>query len=129
MEKHGGGAIVNTASVSGLFGDYGLAPYNAAKAAVINYTRTLALDHAVDNIRVNAICPGHFDTPMMDTVIADRETAGILDARKKVHTESNPMGRLGRPEEMATVALFLASDDSSFVTGSYVLVDGGYMAT
>jgi 3alpha(or 20beta)-hydroxysteroid dehydrogenase len=68
------------------------------------------------------------DTPMMDTVIADMETGGVDDARRQVHTESNPMKRLGTPNEVARVALFLACEDSSFVTGTYILADGGYMA-
>jgi meso-butanediol dehydrogenase/(S,S)-butanediol dehydrogenase/diacetyl reductase len=91
-------------------------------------TKTVALEYVSDNIRVNATCPGHVDTPMMDTVISDMEAGGLDNARKMVHTESNPMRRLGSPEEVATVALFLASEDSSFVTGSWVLADGGYMA-
>ncbi len=91
-------------------------------------TKTVALEYVADNIRVNAICPGHVDTPMMDAVIADMETGGLDNAREMVHTESNPMGRLASPDEVAAVALFLACEDSSFVTGSYVLADGGYMA-
>jgi 3alpha(or 20beta)-hydroxysteroid dehydrogenase len=91
-------------------------------------TKTVALEYVSDHIRVNAICPGHIDTPMMDAVIAAMEAEGLDGARRVVRTESNPMQRLGSPEEVAAVALFLACEDSSFVTGSYILADGGYMA-
>jgi NAD(P)-dependent dehydrogenase (short-subunit alcohol dehydrogenase family) len=91
-------------------------------------TKTAALEYVEHGIRVNAVCPGHVDTPMMATVIADMQAKGMPDARNRVHTQSNPMKRLARPEEVASVALFLACEDSSFVTGSYMLVDGGYMA-
>jgi NAD(P)-dependent dehydrogenase (short-subunit alcohol dehydrogenase family) len=128
LKESGGGLIINVASTAGLRPFPGAAPYCVSKAGLLMLTKTVALEYVSDNIRVNAICPGHIDTPMMDAVIADMECQGIADARKKVHTESNPMKRLARPEEVATVALFLASEDSSFLTGSYVLVDGGYMA-
>lgn len=113
----GGGAIVNVASISGLGGDFGMGAYNASKAAVVNYTRSVAIDFARDNIRVNAICPGLIDTPM---------TAAIPDqARWK---EAIPMGRSARPAEMASVIAFLLSDDASFMTGSIVAADGGLTA-
>jgi NAD(P)-dependent dehydrogenase (short-subunit alcohol dehydrogenase family) len=128
MKKRGGGVIINVASTAGLRPFPGAAPYCVSKAGLLMLTRTVALEYAPYNIRVTAICPGHVDTPMMDTVIADMEAQGILDARDKVHTQSNPMKRLGRPEEVARVALYLAGDDSSFITGSFVLADGGYMA-
>ncbi|WP_294037935.1 SDR family NAD(P)-dependent oxidoreductase [Sphingopyxis sp.] len=122
MRKQGGGAIVNTASISGIRGDRGFSPYSAAKAAVINYTRTLALDHGVDNIRVNALCPGLVDTPIL---------AGALDALPaftRDYMRSLPLGRAGRPEEIANAALFLASDEASYVTGTTLVVDGGRLA-
>lgn len=128
MRKRGGGVIINVASTAGLRPFAGAAPYCVSKAGLLMLTKTTALEYVEDNIRINAICPGHIDTPMMDQVIADMEAQGQSQARHKVHTESNPMGRLARPEEVANVALFLAADDSSFVTGSYILVDGGYMA-
>jgi NAD(P)-dependent dehydrogenase (short-subunit alcohol dehydrogenase family) len=128
MVESGGGTIINVASTAGLRPFAGASPYCVSKAGLLMLTKTVALEYAMDNIRVNAICPGHIDTPMMDAVIADMEAAGLPDARKKVHTESNPSRRLGTPEEVAAAALFLASADSSFVTGSYVLADGGYMA-
>lgn len=128
MKSRGGGIIINVASTAGLRPFPGAAPYCVSKAGLLMLTKTVALEYVSHNIRVNAICPGHIDTPMMDAVIADMESHGIADARSRVHDQSNPMGRLAQPEEVATAALFLACQDSSFVTGSYVLVDGGYMA-
>jgi meso-butanediol dehydrogenase/(S,S)-butanediol dehydrogenase/diacetyl reductase len=121
MRRTGGGAIVNTASISGLAGDYGFTAYNAAKAAVINYTRSLAIDHARDGIRVNALCPGLIDTPL--TAVA-KEMQGLLAQ----WTAGIPMQRAGAPEEMAKVVAFLASDDASYMTGSIVVADGGVTA-
>lgn len=117
----GGGAIVNTASISGLAGDYGFSAYNAAKAAVINYTRTLAIDHARDNVRVNALCPGLIATPL---TAAAKELPGL-----EAHWHDQiPMSRAGTPEEMAEVIAFLASDAASYMTGSIVVADGGQTA-
>lgn len=121
MRRTGGGAIVNTASISGLAGDYGFTAYNAAKAAVINYTRSLAIDHARDRIRVNALCPGLIDTPL---TAGAKQLAGVYDA----WIDGIPMGRAGEPREMAAVALFLASDAASYVTGSVIVADGGATA-
>ncbi len=128
MRKGDGGSIINVASTAGLRPFPGAAPYCVSKAGLLMLTKTVALEYVSDGIRVTAICPGHIDTPMMDVVIADMAAQGTAGARERVHTGSNPMRRLGTPQEVATVALFLASEDSSFVTGSYVLVDGGYMA-
>ena len=122
MQKQGGGAIVNTASISGLFGDYGLAAYNAMKAAVVNFTRAVAMEYAGDNIRCNCICPGAIDTPLLQRSLAT--IPGFVDAT----LATIPMGRLGTPEEMANVALFLASDLASYVTGSAFVADGGLTA-
>jgi meso-butanediol dehydrogenase/(S,S)-butanediol dehydrogenase/diacetyl reductase len=121
MKRTGGGAIVNTASISGLGGDYGFSAYNAAKGAVVNYTRSLAIDHAKDNIRVNALCPGLIDTPLTAPA---KEMQGVLEA----WVAGIPMKRTGAPEEMAKVVAFLASDDASYVTGSIVVADGGVTA-
>ena len=116
-----GGAIINTASISGLAGDYGFSAYNAAKGAVINYTRTLAIDHAREGIRVNALCPGLIATPL---------TAGAaaLPGLEQAWHAAIPLGRAGTPEEMAEVVAFLASDAACFVTGCGIVADGGQTA-
>lgn len=110
MKKLGKGVIVNTASISGIGGDYGLSSYNAAKAGLINLTRTIAIDHARDGIRAVTICPGFMDTSM---------TKGTLDNQKLKEDlfESIPMNRGGHPREVAQLVLFLASDDASYITG------------
>jgi len=113
-----GGAIVNIASISGMFGDYSMAAYNASKGAAVNYTRSLALDCAADNIRVNAVCPG--------LVATDMSTAAIADpVDRDFWFERIPMGRAAGPEEIAAAVAFLASDDASYMTGAIVPVDGG----
>lgn len=114
--QSGGGVIVNTASMYGLVGAAGSAAYNAAKAGVVNFTRSIALEYATRNIRVNALCPGFIDTP----ILGDTDRQGLIEA--------TPMKRLGQPEEIAKAVLFLASDDSSFMTGNTLVVDGGYTA-
>lgn len=116
MLKAGGGTIVNTASMYGWVGSPGSAAYNAAKGGVINLTRSLALEYADQNIRVNALCPGFIDTPI------------IPEENKKELASMTPMKRLGQADEMATAVLFLASDDSSYMTGGSLIVDGGYTA-
>jgi meso-butanediol dehydrogenase/(S,S)-butanediol dehydrogenase/diacetyl reductase len=121
MKKQGGGAIVTTASMSGIFADHGFAAYNAAKAAVINLTRAMAIDHGKDGIRVNAVCPGLVDTPLAAPLAA---IPGLWDR----WTRDIPMGRAARPEEIAEVIAFLASPAASYMTGSIVLVDGGKSA-
>ncbi|WP_453992771.1 SDR family NAD(P)-dependent oxidoreductase [Bacillus nitroreducens] len=114
--KTGGGVIVNTASMYGWVGSPGSAAYNAAKGGVVNLTRSLALEYAEQNIRVNALCPGFIDTPI------------IPEESKQVLRDMTPMKRLGQAEEMAKAVLFLASDDSTFMTGNSLIVDGGYTA-
>jgi meso-butanediol dehydrogenase/(S,S)-butanediol dehydrogenase/diacetyl reductase len=121
MVAQGGGVIVNTASVSGLAADYLLGAYNAAKAGVINLTRTAAIEYARKNIRVNAVCPGSVATPPLLRAIGDGEGRRLLE-------DAHPVGRIGLPEEIARVVLFLASEDSSFMTGSIVVADGGISA-
>ncbi|HEY1850956.1 MAG TPA: glucose 1-dehydrogenase [Candidatus Binataceae bacterium] len=125
MLAQGGGSIVNTASISGLFGDYRMGAYNAAKAGVVNLTKTAAIEYARKNIRVNAVCPGMIATPPVVSMLgATRDP----DRTNKNAAESHPIGRLGQPEEIAKVVLFLASDDASFMTGSIVVADGGATA-
>jgi meso-butanediol dehydrogenase / (S,S)-butanediol dehydrogenase / diacetyl reductase len=121
MRARGRGVIVNVASISGLAGDYGMASYNTAKAGVINLTRNLALDHAKDGIRVNAVCPGLVDTPATEPI---RQSPALWAA----FTGSIPMGRAAAPREIATTIGFLASDDASYMTGSILVVDGGKTA-
>jgi NAD(P)-dependent dehydrogenase (short-subunit alcohol dehydrogenase family) len=116
MLKAGGGTIVNTASMYGWVGSPGSAAYNAAKGGVINLTRSLALEYAEQNIRVNSLCPGFIDTPI------------IPEESKQVLASMTPMKRLGQAEEMAKAVLFMASDDSSFMTGNSLIVYGGYTA-
>jgi NAD(P)-dependent dehydrogenase (short-subunit alcohol dehydrogenase family) len=119
MLKSGGGAIVNTSSGAGVIGIKGSPAYTAAKHAVIGLTRAAALDYAAQNIRVNAVCPGYIDTPMMG-----RFTGGTPEGRAQVVAEE-PIGRMGRPEEIANTVLWLCSDGAGFVVGHALVADGG----
>lgn len=122
MAQSGGGSIINVASIFGLVGfGLGMAPYTITKHGVVGITREFAMANAARNIRVNCLCPGFVETDMIGIV------TGNPDAQRFVEGQT-PMGRLGRPEEVAQAALFLASDDSSYVTGAPLIVDGGWTA-
>ncbi|HEX6594199.1 MAG TPA: glucose 1-dehydrogenase [Bacillota bacterium] len=119
MVNNGGGSIINTASIAGHVAATDEIAYNTSKHAVVGITRTLGVEYAKKNIRVNAVCPGYVSTPLLDD----------FSQEEKDHLASlHPMGRLARPEEIAKSVVFLASDDASFVTGSSLLVDGGFTA-
>jgi NAD(P)-dependent dehydrogenase (short-subunit alcohol dehydrogenase family) len=117
MLRQGGGVVVNTSSGAGVRGVAGGAAYAASKHAIIGLTKSAALDYAKSNIRVNAILPGNIETPMMD-----RFTGG--DLQKAIDLE--PVGRLGKPEEIAEAVLWMCSDLGGFVTGASISVDGGW---
>lgn len=126
MRARGGGSIVNVSSAAGLAAWYDQAAYDAAKGGVVNLTRSMALDFARDGIRVNCLVPAHVVTPMSENFIrAEGEQAAYR--REKV-LESIPLGRFSEPEEIASGALFLASDEASYATGSCLVLDGGYLA-
>jgi NAD(P)-dependent dehydrogenase (short-subunit alcohol dehydrogenase family) len=127
LEEAGGGAIVTQGSVAGLVGVPNFAAYCAAKGAVVALTRSMAIDLAGRRIRVNAICPGTVFTPLMEPMLRARGD-GDLEAGLAKTVVKYPIGRLGTPEEIARVALFLASDEASFLTGSIVTADGGMTA-
>jgi NAD(P)-dependent dehydrogenase (short-subunit alcohol dehydrogenase family) len=122
MLETGGGAIVNTSSALGQVGQYNMPAYCASKAGVLGLTRATALDYAVKNIRVNAIMPGVIETPMT------KEGVFKIPGLEEILLAQHPIGRFGRPEEVASAALFLCSDASSFVTGHALAVDGANMA-
>jgi NAD(P)-dependent dehydrogenase (short-subunit alcohol dehydrogenase family) len=127
IARRGGGSVINIASVQGLASQRRVAAYAASKGAVIAMTRTMALDHAPEKIRVNCICPGSVDTPMLRyaaTVFAEDNPEQAIKEWGGLHA----LGRVGQPGEIANVVLFLASDASSFMTGSMVVVDGGLIA-
>ncbi|MGA7965989.1 MAG: SDR family oxidoreductase [Gammaproteobacteria bacterium] len=122
MLERGGGSIVNMASVAGLVGFQNLPAYCASKGGIVQLTKTAALEYAGQGIRVNAICPGVIRTAMVDRILGDDPE------QKKAFTQLEPIGRFGRPEEIADAALWLCSDASSFVTGDALAVDGGFTA-
>ncbi|MGE3962018.1 MAG: SDR family NAD(P)-dependent oxidoreductase [Dehalococcoidia bacterium] len=134
LAERGGGAIVNTSSIAGLQGLVGVAPtdaipdpesgvgaYVAAKHGVVGLTKQFALMFAKHGLRVNAVCPGYVDTPLIEGITSNEQGRRFLESL-------HPMGRLGRPEEIAAAVAFLASDDAAFITGVALPVDGGYSA-
>lgn len=125
MRKVGGGSIINIASTLGVVGARNRAAYAASKGAVVLLTKSMAADHGHENVRVNAICPGFVETELTAAVIgAASDPAKVRRERVAAH----PIGRLGRPEDIAGLAVYLASDESSWVTGAVLPVDGGYLA-
>jgi NAD(P)-dependent dehydrogenase (short-subunit alcohol dehydrogenase family) len=125
MRSRGGGAIVNAASIQGIATQKRVAAYAASKGAVISLTRAMALDHATDGIRVNCICPGSVDTPLLRRNAATQgETEAVLARFASVH----PIGRIAQPEEIARLVVFLMSDEASFITGASYVIDGGLTA-
>ena len=120
MVEHGGGSIVNASSTFGLAGGAG-GPYPASKHAIVGLTKSVALDYALDGIRVNSVHPGAIETPMIERLRADPVLGEAL-------ATMHPMGRMGRPEEIAAAVVWLCSDAASFVTGHTLVVDGGNLA-
>lgn len=117
MLDHGGGTILNISSLAAVCGTTGLSLYSAAKAGIVGLTKSLAIEYAVPKIRVNAICPGWIRTGM---------SAEYLEGMEDWVVDNTPMGRVGSPEDIAPTAVYLASDDSRFMTGQAIVVDGGF---
>lgn len=115
------GSVINIGSIYGLVGGKGAAAYSAAKGGVVNFTQQVAVDYAVENIRVNCICPGFIETPLTSEILQDERFYEFIQQR-------TPMDRAGQVEEVAPLAAFLASDDASYITGANIPVDGGWTA-
>jgi 3alpha(or 20beta)-hydroxysteroid dehydrogenase len=139
IEAAGGGTIVNTASYTALTGMPLLTSYAATKGAIVAMTRVAALELAPRGIRVNALCPGAVDTPMSDPanafvdesgapLMSPEDAAAFAAATQELYAKAVPLGRIGRPDEMAKLALVLTSDDSSYLTGQALVADGGWMS-
>jgi NAD(P)-dependent dehydrogenase (short-subunit alcohol dehydrogenase family) len=125
MRASGGGSIINLASVLGVVGARNRAAYASSKGAVVQLTKCMAIDHGHEKIRVNAICPSFVETELTARLVGQSsDAASFLRERTVAH----PIGRLGRPEDIASLAVYLASDESSWVTGAILPVDGGYLA-
>jgi NAD(P)-dependent dehydrogenase (short-subunit alcohol dehydrogenase family) len=125
MLEQGGGVIINTASVAGMVGIINRAAYSASKGAVIALTKQVAVDYVERGIRVNCLCPGTVDSPWVGRLLADSDDPAAM--RRSLEARQ-PMGRLGTPEEVAGAALYLASDDAAFITGTSLVIDGGWTA-
>jgi NAD(P)-dependent dehydrogenase (short-subunit alcohol dehydrogenase family) len=126
LRRAGGGTMVLTASTSAVVGSPRWAAYCATKGGMLMLCRAMALDHAADGIRINCVCPGSIETPLLDQ---DMRSRGVpIDEAIEHDRRAHPMNRIGRPDEVARAALFLSCDDSSFTTGSALFVDGGYAA-
>ena len=125
MLERGSGHIINTASILALTGDPFLPAYTAMKTGVLGLTRAVAVDYAIDGIRCNCVCPGDMETPMIEKYF--KATADPVAARKEME-DAYPGKRIAHPREVAQAVLFLASDEASFVSGTYILVDGGLTA-
>lgn len=126
MLTSGGGAIVNLASIAGLIGFSGIAPYTASKHAVNGLTKNAAVEYGKDGIRVNSICPGGIDTRMLDSLA--EQTSGGQQTSQQMMAPLHPLGRIGTPEEVAELIVWLCSDRAAFVTGANIPIDGGYVA-
>jgi NAD(P)-dependent dehydrogenase (short-subunit alcohol dehydrogenase family) len=128
LRRRGGGAIVNVASVQAFATQRGVAAYAASKGAIVALTKAMAIDHAPDNIRCNGVCPGSVDTPMLRWAADLFKGGSTIDETVRTWGRAHPLGRVARPEEVAEAITFLASDRSSFITGTQVRVDGGLLA-
>jgi len=133
MQARGGGSIISQSSISGLVGFSGILPYAAAKAGVIGLTRQAAVEYAADRIRFNAVCPGTVVTPLVVRTYEERggiaTSAGqSVDEAMRLNAARYPLGRLGTPDDIAGMAVFLASDEAAWITGAVFTVDGGYTA-
>ncbi len=122
MRKQGSGTIVNCSSLGGLAGSPERGIYHAAKHGVLGFTKSAALEYAARGIRINAVCPGLIHTPMSDQMVAGGQGEALKAMEKSI-----PMGRVGRPEEIANAVLWLCSDAASYMTGQSISVDGGFI--
>ena len=125
INARGGGSIVMIASQAGLRATPNSIPYTTSKHAVVGMTRCLALDHAADGVRVNAICPGFIETPMTQQIARERAGEGRYSEYREQRLREFPLGRIGQPEDVAAIAVHLASDEASWVTGTCYSLDGG----